>query len=351
MKPKYILFTLPLVAGLFIFNACSGPAADDTAGTDVSKPEPVKVMTIQYTDMSRSEEVTASIQPFEETQLAPALSGRINKIHVDVNDRVKAGQVLAEMDRTQLSQTRVQYETLKKDLARMDTLLQYGSVTQQAYDQQKSAVEVQKVLLDNLEKNTILRAPYNGLITGRYYNEGEIFSPTPNTAAGKAALFTLMQIERLKVYMNLYEKYLPVVRPGIPTELKTDVYPGETFEGKVFRVYPTVDPVTRTFQIEVHMQNRGNMLRPGMFAKASLKLGTRKALVVPAIAVLQQPGTNERFVFINDNGKAKKVVVTLGERFDDQLEIISPELRGGEELVWAGQKRLEDQTPIEIVKE
>jgi len=350
MKPKYYQFTLPGLAGMFMLFSCTRPqetAPDSETGT----PEPVRVMTIEYKNMARTEEVTAEINAFEETHLAPSLSGRIMRIHVDVNDRVSAGQVLAEMDPTQLSQARVQYETMKKDLARMDTLLRYGSITQQAYDQQKSGVEIQEVLIRNLEKNTILRAPYNGLVTGRYYNEGELFSPTPNTAAGKAALFTLMQIDRLKVYIHLPEKYVPVIEPGLTAELRTDVFPEEVFEGKVYRIYPTVDPMTRTFQVEIHLPNPGKKIRPGMFARASLRLGESRTLVAPAIAVLQQTGTNERYIFINDGGKAKKITVQLGRRFDDQLEIISSELKGGEQLIVAGQKRLEDQTPVEIIQE
>ena len=351
MKTKYQFVSIPVLLGLVILHSCGGMTGKSPAEESPVKPEPVKVMTIQFAEMARAEEVMAGIRPFEETNLAPALSGRINRIYADVNDRVSEGQILAELDRTQLTQTRLQYETLKKDMARMDTLLQYGTIMQQAYDQQRSALEMQKVLLENLEKNTILRAPYHGIITGRYYNEGELFSPTPNTPSGKAAIFTLMQIDRLKVYVNLPEKYLPVVKPGITAELRTGVYPDEVFEGKIYRTFPTVDQVTRTFQVEIHMQNPGNKLRPGMFAKASLLLGGRQALVASAITVLQQAGTNERYIFINDGGKAKRIVVQLGERFNDQLEIISPELKGGEELIWAGQKRLEDQTPIEIVRD
>ena len=109
---------------------------------------------------------------FEETYLSPALQGRIRSVKVEVNDHVRKGQLLVEMDRTQLDQTRLQYEQLKTDLSRMDTLIVHGSITQQAYDQMKAQVESTKLILNNLEENTLLRAPYSGIITGKYYNEG-----------------------------------------------------------------------------------------------------------------------------------------------------------------------------------
>ncbi len=130
-----------------------------------------------------------------------------------------------EMDRTQLDQTQLQYQQLVTDLARMDTLLHYGSITQQAYDQLKAQVETTELILQNLEENTLLRAPYSGVITGKYYNDGELFSPTPNTPVGKAALVSMIQIDPVKVMVNLSEKYLPLVKTGMKATISTDVYP------------------------------------------------------------------------------------------------------------------------------
>jgi len=351
-RNRYLIFALVIPAGILLTGCNQSPdnqSKEAGTGTSSERIQPVRVMKIDYAEIARAEELTATIQPFEETNLAPALQGRIRSINVDVNDRVREGEVLVEMDRTQYNQTKVQYLTLKKDLARMDTLLQYGSITRQVYDQQKSAVEMQEMILANLEENTQLKAPYSGIITGRYYNEGELFSPTPNTPSGKSAIITLMQIDRLKVYVSLPEEYLPHITRGLPAILKTDVYPEKEFPGKVFRIYPTIDATTKTFRVEIHIPNDDESLRPGMFARVNLILGKRKALVVPAITVIQQPGTNDKFVFINNGGVAQKVFVRIGERYDEQLEIISDQLRGGEELIFAGQNRLEDRDSLRIV--
>jgi len=334
--------------------SCDMQPPGAAAGTEIAAEEkawPVKVMTLDYRETAVEQRITSTVVAYEETYLSPALQGRIRSVKVEVNDHVKKGQLLVEMDRTQLDQTRLQYEQLKVDLARMDTLLRHGSMTQQSYDQMKAQVETTELILANLEENTLLRAPYSGVITGKYYNDGELFSPTPNTPAGKAALISMAQLNPVKVMVNLSEKYLPLVKTGMTASISTDVFPDKVFAGKVFRIHPTISAATRTFVAEVRVPNKNQTLKPGMFARVSLKLGETEALIVPAIAVLQQSGTNERYVMLHDKGSAKKVTVQIVNRHDDQLEISSPEIQGGEDLIFAGQTRLEHGDKVNVVAE
>ncbi len=335
--------------------ACSGKP-EQTSDTSLSTSgeetiQPVRTMPVSLQTIKRTVKVTASMVAEEEAYLAPAISGKIRSIEVDVNDRVKKGQTLVNMDRTQLAQTKVQYENLKKDLARMDTLLQYGSVTQQSYDQMKTQVRVTGVMLDNLEENTVLRAPWDGVITGKYFNNGELFSPTPNTPAGKSAIVSLVKMDVLKVFVNISETYIPLVKKGLTATVLTDVYPADTFAAEVFRISPTVNPATRTFTVELRMQNRDYRLRPGMFATVTLELGDRQALLVPAIAVQKQPGTNDRYVFLYEDGIAKRVNITIGERVDDRLELFTNGVKEGDMLIYAGQVNLMDGDRVELVIE
>lgn len=322
----------------------------ETAAVE-EKIQPVKIMDLIYRETAVEQNVTSTIVAFEETYLSPALQGRIRSVKVEVNDHVMKDQLLVEMDRTQLDQTQLQYNTLKTDLARMDTLLKHGSVTQQAYDQMKSQVESTWMVLKNLEENTLLRAPYSGVITGKYYNDGELFSPAPNTPAGKAALVSMIQVDPVKVLVNLSERYLPLVKEGMEATVTTEVYPDTPFSGKVFRIHPTVSSSTRTFAAEVQVPNAKEQLHPGMFARVALKLGVSEALIVPSIAVLQQAGTNERYIMLHENGTARRVTVRIVKRHDDQLEIASPDLKGGEQLIYAGHNNLEDGEPVQVVVE
>ena len=352
MKSIKILLLTAIIGTAFSSCNMKPPGEDSQETVAIEKNiQPVKIMALTYIETAVEKNITATINAYEETYLSPALQGRIRSVKVNIDDHVTKGQLLVEMDGTQLEQTRLQYQMLKTDLDRLDTLLQYGSATQQSYDQMESQVESTYLILKNLEENTLLRAPYAGIITGKYYSDGELFSPTPNTPVGKAALVSLMQIDPLKVMVNLSEKYLPLVGVGMEAEIRTDVYPNETFSGKVFRIHPTVSQATRTFILEIKVPNKGEKIRPGMFARVSLKLGTKNALLVPAIAVLQQDGTNERFVMLHDNGAAKKVIVKILNRQDDQLEIASSLLSGGEELIIAGQTDLEDGDLVNVVVE
>jgi len=86
-----------------------------------------------------------------------------------------------------------------------------------------------------------------------------------------------------------------------------------------------------------------------MFARVSIKMGKKEALIVPAIAVLQQSGTNERYIMLNENGTARKVTVNIASRQDDQLEIASQDIKGGEQLIIAGQSHLENGAPVNVV--
>jgi len=341
-----------LIAGAFLISCNMKPPGTEEANAATVpevKTRPVKTMILEYKETAIHQWTSSTVVAYEETYLSPALQGRIRKVMVEVNDHVEKGQLLVELDRTQLEQTRLQYEQLRVDLARMDTLLKTGSVTQQSYDQLKAQVESTEVVLQNLEENTLLRAPYSGVITGKYYNDGELFSPTPNTPVGKAALVSLIQVDPVKVMVNLSEKYLPLVKEGMMTTVSTDVYPGQEFNGTVFRIHPTINPASRTFTVEVKIPNRHHKLAPGMFARVGLKMGMTEALIVPAFSVLQQRGTNQRYVMLNENGKARKVVVEINSRHDDKLEIASPEIEGGEELIIAGQSNLENGNPIQVV--
>jgi membrane fusion protein, multidrug efflux system len=345
------IFLLTLVAGatLTSCNMKPGGAAETASGTNQVKARPVRVMELNKSETDITQDITSTIVAYEETHLSPAMAGRIRRVLVEVNDHVKKGELLVEMDRTQLDQTQLQYQQLLTDMARMDTLLQYGSVTEQSYDQMKSQVETTELVLENLEENTLLRAPYSGVITAKYYNDGELYSPTPNTPTGKAALISMIQLDPVKLIVNVSESYLPLIKLGMKVRVATDVYPDEAFQGTVFRIHPTINAASRTFAVEVRVPNRLEKLVPGMFARVNLIMGEKMALMVPSIAVLQVSGTNERYVMLNDNGTAKRVMVKILKRHDDQLEIDSPEIHEGEQLIYAGQSQLEDGTKITVV--
>lgn len=351
---KYKLTIPALVTLIAIISACSSKAGrENRSGESTAAAEreavPVRVIKLQKTRIARTIDYTSTVLPYEEVNVAPSAPGRIEKIYVETGDRISRGDRLFLMDRTQLYQLQLQQSSLEKDLSRMDTLLRTGSARQQAYDQLKTQYDVLKTNVDFMEQNTLLKAPFNGVVTGKYFEDGEMFSGTPTTTTGRAAVVTVMQINPLKLRVGISEQYYPLIRTGMKAVITADVYPGETFAGTIFRVAPTISPETRSFIAEIEVPNRGGLLKPGMFVRVSMDLGEVETFVVPASTVLLQEGTNIRYVFIADNGRAKRVEVLIGKRFDDMLEIISENISEGDFLISEGQARLINDDRIETV--
>ena len=349
---KYLLYSIAgIMPVAFSFYGCSSTPDDNSGMADTSESdrvEAVRVMELQRTEISRSFTYTANLQAFREVHLASASPGRIESIHVDAGTRVNQGQLLVEMDQTQLRQARVQLESVEKDYRRLDTLRSLGSVSQQQYDQLKTQYELALSNVEFLSDNTRLLAPFSGVVSGKYYDNGEMFSGMPNTAAGKAAILSLVQTTQLKALVNVSERYYPLIKTGMPVILTSDVWPGEEFMGTVTSVYPVIDPSTRSFAIEIALPNQDERLRPGMFARARFDLEQVEVFVVPALAVLKLQGSNERFVFLEENGRAKRVIVEIGDRFDDRIEIITDQVHEGDNLIIAGQARLLDGVAVSV---
>jgi len=352
---KY-LSTIPviLISGLLLAGCTSKPkttaAANSDAAAVVEKASvPVKVSSISKTKIARTIDYTATILPFEEVNMAPSTPGRIDKIYVQVGDKVSKNDKLFLMDRTQLYQLKLQMSSLSKDLSRLDTLLRTGSAKQQQYDQLKTQYDVTKTNVDFMEENTLMKSPFAGTVTGKYFENGEMYSGSPTTSTGRSAVVTVMQVNPLKVNVSISEQYYPLIKKGMKAEVTADVYKNEKFTGTVFRISPTINSGTRSFIVELELPNKNELLKPGMFVRVSMDLGEVETFVVPANTVLVQEGTNTRFVYVERAKLAQRIEVTIGKRFDDQLEIISDNLKEGDNLVTQGQAKLINGDKIEVI--
>ncbi|MEE0911945.1 MAG: efflux RND transporter periplasmic adaptor subunit, partial [Paludibacteraceae bacterium] len=158
-------------------------------------------------------------------------------------------------------------------------------------------------------------------------------------------------INVLKTLISIPEAYFPRVKQGMKLELISDIYPDKKFPAVIETIYPTIDAATHTFQCKVRIPNGTNLLRPGMYIHTTVPVGKSEALLVPYQAVLKLTGSNERFLFINEGGYAKRIAVTLGDRFDTKIEVIAEEDLKGKELVVQGQNRLVDGIGLEIISD
>lgn len=354
-KMRAILSAGVIIFTAMLFASCNESDNVNKEGQDKNnqgeeKIYPVRVMKIKKQTVSKTLEYSANLIASKEVHYAPASPGRINNITVEVGNRVTKGQVLVEMDKTQLQQALTQLENARSNYSRIDTLNSLGSISEQQYEQAKTQFELAKTNVDFLMENTTLMSPINGIVTGKYYESGELYSGAPNTAAGKAAIISLMQIDPLKVIVSISQKYFPDIKKGMKAKVTSDIYEGDVFEGAVSKVHPTIDAGTRTFQTEILIENNEEKLRPGMFANIELAIKDAEALIVPAIAILKQEGTNNRYVFLNDNGNAKQVEVTPGKRYDDKIEIITNGVSEGGELIIEGHPNLLNGSKIKVIK-
>ncbi len=345
MVKNLILSTIALA----MLAGCSGNK-DKASQTDVEEAIPVKVLKMAKTDIAKTLDYAANLEADKQVFYAPAATGRIENIYVEVGDRIKKGQLLVEMDKTQLHQAEVQLQNLETEYNRAVQLNKTGSISKQAYDAAVTQYEVAKSNVDFLKENTRMEAPFDGIVTGKYFENKELYTGAAFGGATKPSIIAIEKINPMKAYVNLSEQYYLTVKPGTKIQLKSNIYPDQVFEGTVSIVYPAIDPASRTFTVEIKIPNKDEALRPGMYGTIDFFIGNTETMVAPAIAVLKLQGSNDRYVFLNKDGKAKRVAVKLGRRFEDQVELISNEIHEGDELVVVGQGRLVDGSPLSISK-
>ncbi len=334
MRTLINIKTIAFASVVIFLASCQGNKAEDAQPVALVEAKVVTQL-IQPVSIERQLRYPATIQAYKENHLAPATAGRLEKVMVDVGDRVKAGQLVAMLDRTNYMQAKIQFDKVKIDLQRVDSLLKVGAIPQQQYDAVKMQYDIAKTNLEFLDENTSLKSPIDGIITGKYINDGEMFVMSPAPGVGKPAVVSIMQLDKLKLLVGVSSTYLNSIKPGMNVTVKTEVYPDKEFTGNIEKIYPTIDNMTKTFTVEVVVANPDMKLRPGMFATAIINVGKGEALLVPAFAVLKQSGTNERYVFVYQNGKAVRRTVEQGDVFDDNVEIVKG-LSAGEEIIIEG---------------
>ena len=286
---------------------------------------------------------TSTVQAYVKNNIAPQMSGRITKINVEIGDNVTKGQVLAEMDKTSLLQAQLQLQNQETELERLRALYETGGISKSDFEAVELAYNVAKTQVENLEENTVLRSPVNGVVTARNYDAGDMY-------AMASPIYTVEQIKPVKLLVGISESDYSKVKKGDSVTLTADAVPEKTFYGKIGKIYPTIDPATRTFTVEVVVDNNYSTLRPGMFTRVTVDFGSNNNVVIPDVAVVKQQGSGERFVYVlnADNTVSYKKVV-LGRRMGTEYEVLEG-LSDGDKIVTGGMIRLKDGIKV-IVNE
>ena len=315
----------------------------NTEEVSQDRVEQVRTTPLAYQEVSRQIELSTTLQGYEEMNISPSLTGIIEKIYVEVGDRVRKGDTLVRMDQNQLNTTRLAYANLQIEMNRVEMLLESEAISQQTYDQTKLSFDQTAESLRFLEENTFVLAQYDGVISTKSYEDGELY-------AGAQPILRLTQINELKAYVNVPETYFPLVKKGMKVNVYSDIYPDKVFPATIEIVYPTIDPASHTFTLKLRIPNSSELIRPGMYVSTVLDLGRTEALVVPYQAVLRLIGSNNRYVFVDEGGVAKRVFVEIGERHDQTIEISSDSLKVGDPIVTTGQAKLVDGVKLNVVQ-
>ena len=320
----------------------SEPAAATAAAVEDETPL-VTVVTVSRQDVPQTSVYTSDVEPYAKNNIAPQTSMRISKINVEVGDFVRAGQILAEMDRLQLQQAELQMKNNETEYNRLKGLYDAGGLSKSDLDAIELSYKVSKTSYDNLLQNTILRSPINGVVTARNYDKGDMFS------MGQP-IYTVEQIAPVKLLVGISESDSSKVTKGNEVNITVDAFPGKVFVGKINRIYPTINESTHTFDVEVIVPNKDNVLRPGMYARVTVQFGVNNSVVVPDTAIVKQTGSGERFVYVlNADGTVTYQNVKLGRRIDSKYEILSG-VEDGAKVVTEGQVRLKDGIKVAVAE-
>lgn len=337
---KNFKFVILALSAIMTFSC--GEKKDDTSSTAVEEKPQVKIAKVTTEDIAQTEVYTATVESDVKNNIAPNTPYRIEKVLVDVGDNVSKGQIVVQLDASNLRQTKLQVENQKLEFNRTKALYEVGGASKAEYDNAKTQLDILETQYLQLVENTRLVSPISGVVTARNYDSGDMYS------SGNPVL-TIEQLNPVKLLIDVSETYYKQVSKGMTVDVTLDAYEGESFTGKISTVYPTIDETTHTFPVEITIKNPNHKVRPGMFARATINYGTKNRVIVPDEAIVKQVGAGDRYVYVYANGKVSYNKVELGRHIGEKYEIISG-VDPGSSVVIAGQSRLSNGREVEVVK-
>ncbi len=338
---------------------------------------PVELVTPQVRVFKEKVSFVANLEPEEQAAVVPKLGGKtVLRVLVDIGTPVKAGQVLAVFDdsllrpqlaqaeatlekaRAALSQASTQLATARKDFSRYEKLYNEKVISGQQYDHAKGQAEVAEAgerlarkqlaeaaaglnQLSVLMGYHVLRAPISGVIAARFIDPGD-------TSSAEKAAFLINRQDFLKVQGAVPEAAFAKLRVGQEGTVNLDALGGKTFRAKVVRLSPAIDPATRTGQAQLLLKSEDGM-KPGMYARVELEVGEHQGLSIPREAVGTLPGTGEKRVFLERDGKAETRTIRIGAEEGDRVEVIEG-LASGEAVIVTQSARIGEGTAVEVAR-
>ncbi|HQT91080.1 MAG TPA: efflux RND transporter periplasmic adaptor subunit [Candidatus Kryptobacter bacterium] len=358
-KVKVISISSAVLLGAVIVLRLYSQATPDKK-IEFGKAVSVNIARVQYGTMTTKIRGTGALEGIHEAEIISETAGKVVSIDADLDTRLPANGRIArvenELQAISLEQARAQTAAAQAnkdksdlDLKRVKNLYAQNAMSESqmenaelaakaAMAQLKSAQAAERLAQKHFD-DTILRTPVAGRLAQKFITIGMMISPGTKVA-------TVVDDSRMKLEVGVSEQSVSTVYPGNRVEITSDAVAGGVFIGTVKSVALKADPVTRTFQVEIEFPNdRDRSMKSGMFARVVITTSVRdSALVVPAAALFESPGS-EYSVFVVSDSRAAKKAVSVGARTDSLVEVTSG-LALGDTVVTFGQQNLKDGTIV-----
>src|SRR6056297_1987247 len=337
-----------VVVILILFAGCKNGEEEKQNGDNII---PITITQTEQKSYIPGLSYSGTAKANKEANLGTSIPGRVEEIYFNEGDKVKKDELIVELSSELYLQALVESQTIEKDFERIALLKEKGSVTQQDFDHIKAKYEASKAKTQLMKKNTEIRAPFSGTIVDYLVNEGENFLFSPSLKAGysmTSGVVKLMQLNIIRVEIDVNEKDLAKIRQGQSAELIFDAYPQNVYSGKVTQIASVLSTLSRTATVEISIPNDDFLIKPGMYAKVNLVLPEREAVFVPLEAIYRQSGTGNDYVFRIDDNTAHRIPVQRMDHLEDKVAVSG--IDANVTIAVAGKNKLNEGTRVEIKK-
>lgn len=342
-KLKIFYLSIFLLPMLITLSSCG---SEETPEEEKSVPF-VKVRGLESEEFTETYSVVGVVKPYEEATLSSEQGGLITYLGVDKGSRVGRGQVVIrikkDVEYASYEQSIAQYEFAQSEYERLQRLYESGVATEQQFTNAKYNLEIAEKTMDVAETRlsaSVVRSPISGVVDAKMMNKGEMSSPG-------APIVRVVNVTRVKVSVGIPERYVNDITKGTTVKLTFDVFPGESFSGIVDYVSPTISTTNRTFEIEVVIDNPQGKLKPEMSVNVSVTRNRVSNAIILDQGQIVDYG-EEKYVYIEENGIARKRVITLGGTNGNYVHVTSG-LNPGDKLIYEGYQALADGDEIKVI--
>jgi RND family efflux transporter MFP subunit len=307
------------------------------------------------------------LRPLEQADVGSKVLGYVDAVFVERGDRVKKGQIVALVRpsdlpdqlaaaRSSIGQIKAQAALARTNFERANKLAPSGVVSQQelqsasaalaSADAAEASMQAQISGLAIRLGETRITSPITGYVSARRLDPGALVGPP-----GGGAIVTVVRMDRLRVFLTLNETDAVGISVGMDAHVELDALPGRSFTGKVVRVAPAFDPLTRTLEAEVQLANDSGELRPGMYGRGSIRREVHPHTPVVLVSAVQI-SSKEKYVFVLRGDKVERRVVSTGAELADGSALeIRTGLTASDEVVIAGADTLSDGMTVRATRD